>query len=390
MTHLKFGRICSSLIAGSILVVCLATFGFAQGRLPAAVAAPSMAKILRQSVPDYAAREKSAPAAVRAQLEALRRTLNEEKVKPTFTVGYTTALEIPISQLTGLVIPKLPPSTIEKVNRIGAQLSKIDRAAERSAGVKLKALACSPTSRHFDWRRLNKVTPVRVQICGTCWDFAAMGAFEASWAIRNNQLIDTSEQYILNCAGAGTCRGGWYMPVFNFLIVKRTATEASDPFTGNDTLPCPQSIPRHYGAAAWAFVPGASTSAIPSVAAIKKSLCQHGPLATAVYVDTAFQGYTGGTFIRPATTQSINHAVVIIGWDDTKKAWLIKNSWGPGWGETGGYGGSKGYMWINYSTNKIGTATAWVDAKNVSYRLPVTWSKIVKQIKLIPTPIKVK
>jgi hypothetical protein len=41
------------------------------------------------------------------------------------------------------------------------------------------------------------------------------------------------------------------------------------------------------------------------------------------------------------------HAVVIVGWDDLKGAWLIKNSWGRLWGD-------KGFGWIAYGTSCMG------------------------------------
>jgi cathepsin L len=47
--------------------------------------------------------------------------------------------------------------------------------------------------------------------------------------------------------------------------------------------------------------------------------------------------------------------VVIVGWDDNRKAWKIKNSWGTSWGE-------KGYGWVAYGHYRIGTGTAWVQA----------------------------
>ncbi|MCV3212204.1 hypothetical protein OGM63_01455 [Plectonema radiosum NIES-515] len=71
--------------------------------------------------------------------------------------------------------------------------------------------------------------------------------------------------------------------------------------------------------------------------------------------------YRSGVFNNPTPPfecMAINLAVTIIGWDDDKQAWLIKNSWGPYWGE-------KGYMWIGYKSNNIGCGAAWVDATTV-------------------------
>jgi len=76
-------------------------------------------------------------------------------------------------------------------------------------------LMCNAALRSVRLANLGKVTPVKDQGgCGSCWDFAATAAYESAYAIRNGVMIDTSEQQVLDCAGAGTCGGGWYMPVW--------------------------------------------------------------------------------------------------------------------------------------------------------------------------------
>jgi len=77
--------------------------------------------------------------------------------------------------------------------------------------------------------------------------------------------------------------------------------------------------------------------------------------------------------------KTLNHGIVIVGWDDTKKAWLIKNSWGTLWGSSAGYGSEKGYMWIAYNTNNVGIATAWVDAVSIKYLLKPAWQNLLQQ-----------
>ncbi len=46
----------------------------------------------------------------------------------------------------------------------------------------------------------------------------------------------------------------------------------------------------------------------------------------------------------------------IVGWDDTKHAWRIKNSQNTTWGD-------QGYLWLDYTSNKIGSGATWVEAK---------------------------
>ncbi len=341
---------------------------------------------------DYIQREQTAPPIVRTRLANIRKDIQARNRK--FTVGYTTALDVPLEVLAGTRIPRSQPGLTARVNQRAERLMSIDKAElGRVARVNPDILTsikrtCSSSAGSWDWRKNGKVTSVKSQICGTCWDFTAMGAYEGSYAIRNNTMIDASEQHILNCANAGDCGGGWWMPVFDFMISTGTATEAAHPFTGNDSASCPTDHSTPYRASAWGFVASDYTT-IPAVASTKAALCEHGPLAIALMADGPFQAYTGGVFDESDQKFDwINHGVTLIGWDDSKGAWLIKNSWGPGWGETGGFGSEKGYMWIAYNSNNIGVATAWVDASYKFFKLPIEWFKVleVERFKIKPLP----
>ena len=63
--------------------------------------------------------------------------------------------------------------------------------------------------------------------------------------------------------------------------------------------------------------------------------------------------------------RSINHVVMLIGWDDNKKAWLVKNSWGKDWGEDG-------FGWIAYGSNNIGLFAAWIQPSPINKEMPPT------------------
>jgi len=81
----------------------------------------------------------------------------------------------------------------------------------------------------------------------------------------------------------------------------------------------------------------------------------YGPISTAVCVGPSFQSYTGGVFETDECTE-VNHAVVLTGWDDTQGnngVWILRNSWGTGWGEDG-------YMRIGYGISGVGSCANYI------------------------------
>jgi cathepsin L len=317
--------------------------------------------------PYYKQRELQASPAVRSRLTELRATIKAKNL--TFGVGYTTAADRKIEELTGTVAPANLEQEVSQVNRNAAiVLAEEDRvrttALSRSSILLPELVAkkkCIAGRRKFDWRDSGKVTPVRDQGgCGSCWAFSTLGAWEGSNLIRNNTATDASEQYLVNAKTSGTCSGGWWA----FDLMRKptgtgTATEAGVPYMGSDGTN-PAGVATPYKVTNWGYVsPGGG---IPTPAEIKKAMCDHGPLTAAVRVTTAFQHYNGEGVFNEQDPGNINHGVAIVGWDDDKQAWLIKNSWGTGWGD-------KGYMWIAYNSNKIGYGAAWVNANTRFYTI---------------------
>ncbi|AFL75559.1 C1 family peptidase [Thiocystis violascens] len=289
---------------------------------------------------DYRKRELSASDDIRSALAALRQEAVAKQW--TFDVGYTTAMDFKPEQITGM---KPPGDWLEKAQLQDAVAKTLDEPGQAALG------ACVASATKFNWADYGAVTPVKDQgNCGSCWAFGTHGAFEGSYAILNNALINSSEQDTLDCSDAGDCGGGWW--AYDYLINTGSAEEENYPYTAVKGA-CNASVARPFKAAVWGYVN--SQVQIPSVAELKKALCDYGPLGIAVAVTPAFQAYKSGVF-NESSTANINHAITLIGWDDSKQAWRIKNSWGIGWGESG-------YMWIAYGCNKIGYAATWVKAK---------------------------
>lgn len=306
----------------------------------------------------YLLREKKMSPILKQKISMLR--AQKISKKWSFRVAYTTAMDKAISSLAGLKKPGNVRQKIQMQDQRNQQFFKFQPKIKKFEYFKKKTNipVSSSNMRKWDWRRQGKVSPVRNQRgCGSCWAFATLGAFEGNDRLQNSRNIDASEQCVLNCSGKGSCRGGWW--AFDFLINKGVANESRYPYSARDGQ-CNNSAPRVYKATKWGYVKGQS----PSISQLKKALIKYGPLAVAVHVSPSFQAYADGVY-NNNVNKSINHGVTLIGWDDNKRAWIIKNSWGTGWGSTAGYGSEKGYMYIGYGCSKIGTYAAWVEAKKI-------------------------
>jgi len=182
-------------------------------------------------------------------------------------------------------------------------------------------------------------TPVKDQgSCGSCWAFGTLGAMEAAYKKKYGVTLDLSEQYLLSCNTLGYgCDGGW----FAFAMCKSPGAilESCFPYKAVDA-PCSYCAnPTRY------YLPSYG-SVSNTVSKIKSAIYTYGSVAAAVYVNSYFQAYRSGVFAG-CTSGSVNHAIVLCGWDDAKGAWLLKNSWGTGWGE-------QGFMWIKYGCCSVG------------------------------------
>lgn len=204
----------------------------------------------------------------------------------------------------------------------------------------------------YDWRDFNGVTPVKAQgNCGSCWDFAALAALEASILIHGGMELDLSEQAILSCATPDQgCDGGSATVAWMWIKENGGIDESCMPYQARDYIPCKQDACEKIATVRdWVFIPN-------DVDAIKTTLYEYGPVKTNFCVYGDFRNYNDGCYAHDGD-DPINHAILILGWDDNQcgghGAWLIKNSWGTNWG-------MNGYAWIKYGTCGIGKGTELV------------------------------
>ncbi|XP_052808978.1 procathepsin L-like isoform X1 [Mya arenaria] len=188
-----------------------------------------------------------------------------------------------------------------------------------------------------DWRQKGYVTSVKSQgACGSCWSFSATGAIEGQHFRKTGKLISLSEQQLVDCSrsyGNKGCGGGFKDQAM--LYVKDAGGIESEkvyPYTDSSKVfSC-----RFTKSMAVATVTGVK-KVDSTESSLMDAVASQGPIAVSIKVNKKFKNYAGGIFYDSSCISAeAGHAVLAVGYGSTPgEYWLVKNSWGPRWGEKG-------------------------------------------------------
>ena len=322
-------------------------------------------------------REVTASPEIKSRLTTQRKLISDQKLG--FLVGATEVSRVNMELLTGEL--EVPASEVKRLQ--GIYKNRILSAATTQAISRMLKVVCLASARTYDLRDHQSFPAVRYQRCGNCWAYCATGAIEFA-AYRTRVLPgfhDLSEAFLVNCSGGGSCTGGYTYKVYEFLNNTRKKMRLETQFADNgEDRPCNLDLGplSHVELMDWGIVdPSGDISRIPTVTQIKEAICRYGAISCSMQATRLFGDYAGGVFKQTPSNYadpSTNHAVVIIGWDDSKNAWLVRNSWGVYWGENG-------YAWVDYNTNNIGRRATWVVVKdeaqcNRKYEIKINLVKV--------------
>ncbi|EAR99636.1 papain family cysteine protease (macronuclear) [Tetrahymena thermophila SB210] len=185
----------------------------------------------------------------------------------------------------------------------------------------------------MDWRNASAITPVKQQgKCGSCWTFASTAVLESFSFIKNGApLTNFSEQQILDCVyGSGYysngCNGGFGSEALNYAIQNGIAPLSQYPYVGKQ-----QGC--KYNSTSNRYYPKQVSYIIATPYNMIKALWK-APIGVVVDA-TKWQFYRSGVFNSCDNNNvNLNHEVLLVGYDANHN-WIIKNSWGVGWGQQG-------------------------------------------------------
>jgi len=226
--------------------------------------------------------------------------------------------------------PFMDMTTEEFQYQLTLNTSAIPAARATMERYTLKGLVEAPAT--HDWRDHGVVNAIKNQgQCGSCWAFSAIANIESQYALKNGKLLDLSEQELVDCDTIDYgCGGGWMDNAFKWFETSGVMTGKDYPYRGVGGT-CKYDADRSI------FKLKSYQDVSKNESDIKNVVFEHGPLSVAVDA-SAFQFYPGGIMTaKECNYRQLNHGVAIVGYgtENGVDFWIVRNSWGAGWGENG-------------------------------------------------------
>ena len=196
----------------------------------------------------------------------------------------------------------------------------------------------------LDWRDQGAVTPVKNQgQCGSCWAFSTTGAIEGAYQIKTGELKSFSEQQLVSCdnkRNGGSdlgCNGGIMDSAFEYIDDNDGLCYEEDYKYTSGTTGKTGSCKKTCVEDSYSDVSRYVDVMPDSDEALMHALIE-GPVSVAIQADQPkFQMYGSGVLPASDCGDKLDHGVLVVGWgtENNMKYWIVKNSWGPEWGDDG-------------------------------------------------------
>lgn len=194
-----------------------------------------------------------------------------------------------------------------------------------------------------DWRTKGVVSPIQDQgQAGTCYSFGTSCAVESAMAIKTGVLTKLSEQQIVDCSTVKNggvnfgVNGGQIAPTFEWIgKTGGLCTEQAYPYvsgTTKTTGTCQKTCTKVSGSDVQSVVNVKPNSDADMMTALSKTVVSIAVQAN----EPTFQLYKSGVFTG-ACGSSLDHAVALVGYGSQNGLdyYILRNSWGQSWGQSG-------------------------------------------------------
>lgn len=191
----------------------------------------------------------------------------------------------------------------------------------------------------FSWRNFDGIdytTPIKDQSpAPTCEAYAFCASLETlmQYKLKERYDPDLSETHLFFYAGGSIEEG--YVSIIDaadYLMEYGVPDEGCNPDPHRPFDYEFQSIDgwenRTVKISSWGWV-------AHDIESIKTALIQYGPLIICIRLWKDFNYYLGGVYKHRWGDHTGGHVVALVGYDDNKRCWIVKNSWGKIWGVDG-------------------------------------------------------
>lgn len=251
----------------------------------------------------------------------------------------------------------------------------------------------------YDAREHGLITSVKDQgYSSSCWSFTSLGAIESDYVSQGLGTVDDidfSEAHLVYFGrnssttnindptyGDGITTANPYNKGGNWIYSASTLSRWSGTVNDSDYPFYPYQLSKmgnysedeRYNTSGGVILK--SVEHITSLSQVKSWIMTHGTVETTFYYNLSYlnTGADGTSYYCDDSTQTENHAILIVGWDDnyaatnfgpehqpsSPGAFLCKNSWNAQWGDNG-------YFWLSYYDTTIAGMTGYTCVPSTTY-----------------------